>query len=264
MQVDLHSKVALVTGAGRGIGKGLARALGDAGAAVAVHYHQTAAGAEEVAEHIRQAGGRAMVVQADVSKAADVQAMVDAVVEELGRLDILINNSGVTIPKPFLELTEEIWDTTHGVNLKGAFLCSQAAARVMVRQGEGGRIIYIGSVHGARTVPLFSHYAATKGGLDLLTKGVAQELAPYRITVNNVSPGAIEVERYWEDPDYDPAFWGRFIPWGRVGYPDDVAGIVLFLCSDAAEYVTGQTIYVDGGLTAILGGQPPRSRDAHH
>jgi len=264
LHVDLSGKVALVTGTGRGIGKGLARALGEAGAWVAAHYHRSAEGAEEVVEAIRQMGGRAMTVQADVSQSAQVNAMVDAVVAEFGRLDILVNNSGITIPVPFLELTEEVWDLTHGVNLKGAFLCGQAAARVMVRQGEGGRIIYIGSVHGARTVPRFTHYAATKGGLKLLTMGMAQELAPYRITVNNISPGAIEVERFWEDPTYDPEAWGKPIPWGRVGQPIDVAAAVLFLCSQAAEYITGQTIYVDGGITAILGGQPPRSPDSRN
>jgi NAD(P)-dependent dehydrogenase (short-subunit alcohol dehydrogenase family) len=262
LRVDLTGKVALVTGTGRGIGTGLARALGEAGAAVAAHYHRSAAGAEAVAAAIRQAGGHAMTVQADVSRSAQVNAMIDAVVAEFGRLDILINNSGVTIPTPFLELSEAVWDVTHGVNLKGAFLCGQAAARVMVRQGKGGRIIYIGSVHGARTVPHFAHYAATKGGLVLLTMGMAQELAPYRITVNNVSPGAIEVERFRADPTYDPAAWGKVIPWGRVGQPTDVTAIVLFLCSQAAEYVTGQTIYVDGGITAILGGQPARSPES--
>ncbi len=262
VQVDLTGKVTLVTGTGRGIGAELARALGRAGAAVAAHYHRSASGAEAVAETIRQAGGRAITVQADVSQADQVQAMIDAVVAEFGRLDILVNNSGVTIPTAFLELSEEIWDTTHGINLKGAFLCSQAAARVMVRQGEGGRIILIGSVHGARTVPRFTHYAASKGGLNLLTIGMAQELAPYRITVNNISPGAIEVERYWDDPTYDPKAWGEPIPWGRVGYPSDVAPAVLFLCSQAAEYITGQIIYIDGGITAILGGQPPRSPDS--
>jgi glucose 1-dehydrogenase/3-oxoacyl-[acyl-carrier protein] reductase len=262
LHVDLTGKVALVTGTGRGIGKGLARALGEAGAAVAAHYHHSAEGAEEIAAAVRAAGGRAMVVQADVAHAAEVTTMIDAVVAEMGRLDILVNNSGVTTPIPFLDLTEEMWDAIHGINLKGAFLCGQAAARVMVRQGQGGRIVYIGSVHGARTVPRFTHYASTKGGLNLLTTGMAQELAPYGITVNNLSPGTIEVERYWADPTYDPVQWGKPIPWGRVGQPQDVAGALLFLCTQAAEYITGQIIYIDGGVTAILAGQPPRSADA--
>jgi glucose 1-dehydrogenase len=262
LEVNLTGKVALVTGSGRGIGKGLALALGQAGAAVAAHYHRSADGAEEVVAAVRAAGGRALTVQADVAQAAQVHAMIDAVLAEWGRLDILVNNSGVTQPIPFLEITEQQWDAIHNVNLKGAFLCGQAAARAMVRQGEGGRIIYIGSVHGARTVPRFTHYASTKGGLNLLTMGMAQELAPYGITVNNVSPGAIEVERFWDDPTYDPTAWGKPIPWGRVGQPQDVAALVLFLCSRAAEYITGQTIYIDGGITAILGGQPPRTADS--
>jgi len=179
--------------------------------------------------------------------------LIAAAVETCGQLDIMVNNSGVTWPKPFLELDEETWDRTFGINIRGAFLCSQQAAKHMVRQGGGGRIINFSSVHGFSATRNHVHYEATKGGLNMFTKAVAIELAEHNITVNCVAPGAIEVERYFKtNPNYDREAMGKRIPLGRVGFPEDVAPLVVFLASDDASYITGETILVDGGLIARM------------
>ncbi|MGH2370171.1 MAG: SDR family NAD(P)-dependent oxidoreductase, partial [Chloroflexota bacterium] len=156
-------------------------------------------------------------------------------------------------PKPFLELDEETWDQTFGINLRGMFLCSQQAARHMVRQGNGGRIINLSSVHGFSATTRHVHYEATKGGINMFTKALAIELAPHQITVNAIAPGAIEVERYYRTRDnYDREAMGKRIPLGRVGFPEDVGPLATFLASDEASYITGETILVDGGLIARM------------
>lgn len=251
-------KVVVVTGGGRGIGRGIAFHFAKEGAKVVVNYAHSKQMAEEVVENIVRSGGRAIAVKADVSKIDEVQNMVEVTREEFGQIDILVNNAGMDPnlhqieKRGVLEMPEKLWDEVMGINLKGAFLCSQAVAREMVKQGKGGKIIIISSVHGKVTVPKHLVYSASKGGINMLTRELALELAPYRINVNAVAPGPIEVERYFDIPDYNQEELARQVPLGRVGYPEDIACAVSFLASDEASFITGQILYVDGGLTARL------------
>jgi NAD(P)-dependent dehydrogenase (short-subunit alcohol dehydrogenase family) len=250
----LAGTAAIVTGGATGIGGGIARALAAAGAAVAVAPHANLERAERLAADLRAGGARVLVQPCDVRDEGQVQALVDATVAAFGRLDVLVNNAGITEPRPLLELTAAEWDKTHGVNLRGAFLCTQAAARAMIAAGNGGAVVNLSSVHGFGGAPDHAHYEASKGGLNLFTKASAVELGPHGIRVNAIAPGVIEVERYADFANYDPAEWGGRLPAGRVGYPDDVGPLAVFLASAGAAYITGQVIYVDGGLTAQLGG----------
>ena len=250
---SLSGRTALVTGAGSGIGRGIALALAGAGCRVAVNYLDTPEGADDTVAAIRQTtGAEAYAVRADVGKAADVKAMIAEVVERSGALDVLVNNAGVQTWTPFLEVTEEEWDLVIATNLKGCFLCTQAAARRMRTQGRGA-IVNIGSGCNKIAFPRLVAYTASKGGIEMLTKVAAVELGPLGIRVNCVAPGAIDIERTrLEDPDYGET-WGRIAPLQRVGVPKDVADAVVFLASDAASFVSGQTLWVDGGLFS----QPP-------
>jgi glucose 1-dehydrogenase len=245
-RMDLSGKVAIVTGAGTGIGHAIAERLGGAGAAVCVSY----LGGEQEARALAAKLPRAIAVQTDVSKAADVTAMVERTRAELGGVDVLVNNAGIEKEIPFLEIDEETWDRTLAVNLKGAFLCAQAAGRVMRDAGGGGSIVNISSIHEDLPFPGFAPYCAAKGGLRMLMRDIAVELAPHRIRVNNVAPGAIATpmnEPTLQDPE-KRAKLESIIPLGRVGRPQDVAEVALFLASDASAYVTGSTYYVDGGM----------------
>jgi NAD(P)-dependent dehydrogenase (short-subunit alcohol dehydrogenase family) len=240
---------ALVTGADRGIGKGIARELARGGCRVAVNYHQTSELADATVAELETFGVEAMAVQGDVSVASSVQAMFDAVVQRFGRIDLHVNNAGVQTWKPLLDVTEEEWDVVIDTNLKGCFLCTQAAARHMKAHG-GGSIVNIGSGCNKVAFPDLVAYTASKGGIEMFTKVAAVELGPHRIRVNCVAPGAVEVERTrLEDPDY-AGTWGRITPLGRVGQPQDIGRVVAFLASPEAEFVTGQTIWVDGGMYA--------------
>lgn len=245
---DLHGKVALVTGAGRGIGRAISRSLADAGAAVALN-DISPDGVERTAELIREAGGRAQVFLADVSRKHQVQTMLEAVRDAFGSLDILVNNAGVEPHKPLLVLDEWDWDRTLEVNLKGPFLLTQSAGRVMADEG-GGVIINIGSIAGrAQGLKDRAAYVASKMGLIGLTREAARELAEHHIRVNAVCPGVIETEMT-AGLRQDPAMMERWltdIPAGRLGLVEDVADLVVFLCSDRASYITGQAINVDGG-----------------
>jgi NAD(P)-dependent dehydrogenase (short-subunit alcohol dehydrogenase family) len=243
----LAGKTALVTGASKGVGKGIALELARAGCDVAVNYFTDAAGAESTVAEICALGRRALAVRADVGRSGDVDAMFDTVLAEFPRLDILVNNAGVQTWKSLLELTEPEWDRVIATNLKGCFLCTQRAARHMKDQG-GGRIVNIGSGCNKLAFPKLVDYTASKGGIEMFTKVAAVELGPYRITVNCVAPGAIEIERTRQEAGDYAGTWARLTPLGRVGYPADVARAVVFLASDAADFITGQTLWVDGGL----------------
>jgi NAD(P)-dependent dehydrogenase (short-subunit alcohol dehydrogenase family) len=249
MSVALKGKAALVTGASKGIGKGIALELARAGCDVAVNYHSDAAGAEATVSEIVALGRRAFAVQANVGVSAKVDAMFGEVLGRFSRLDILVNNAGVQTWKPLLELEEREWDRVIDTNLKGCFLCTQRAARHMKDHGSG-RIVNIGSGCNKVAFPRLVDYTASKGGIEMFTKVAATELGPYKITVNCVAPGAIEIERTQQEAGDYAGTWAKLTPVGRVGYPLDVARAVAFFASEASEFITGQTLFVDGGLFA--------------
>jgi NAD(P)-dependent dehydrogenase (short-subunit alcohol dehydrogenase family) len=250
--MKLQGKVALVTGAGRGIGKVIAQHLAEEGAATVLNYAHTEQGARDTAESIRKAGGQAFALKADVAHVDEIRTMVQRAIEEFGKLDILVNNSGIdpTPTVPFFDVTEDLFDAVIDTNLKGTYFCSQFAAREMRRLGKG-RIINIGSVHSQATMPQYSVYAASKGGINALTRQLALDLAAFNITVNVIAPGAVEVEKFI-GPAYDRAATAKEIPLGRIGIPRDVSGCVVFLASDDADWLTGQVVTVDGGSTTRL------------
>jgi NAD(P)-dependent dehydrogenase (short-subunit alcohol dehydrogenase family) len=247
MDDSLRGRVALVTGAGRGIGRGIALELARAGCRVAVNYVIEPEQADATVAEIQALGAQAMSIQADVSVASAVTSMIARVVVEFDALDILVNNAGIQSWKPLLDVTEAEWDEVIATNLKGCFLCTQTAARYMKDHG-GGSIINIGSGCNKIAFPNLVAYTASKGGIEMLTKVAAVELGPYAIRVNCVAPGAIEIERTkLELPDY-AGTWGAITPLRRVGYPLDVARAVAFLATPQASFISGQTIWVDGAL----------------
>jgi len=243
----LNGQTALVTGAGRGVGKGIALALARAGCNVAVNYNSSEGLAEETVSEIKQLGMEALAVRADVSSINEIKNMFELVVDHFHRLNIMVHNAGVQTWKPLLELNEYDWDLVINTNLKGTFLCTQFAANHMKDQG-GGVIVNIGSGSNKLPFPHLSSYTASKGGIEMLTRVAAVELGRFGIRVNCIAPGAIEIERTrLEDPNYAET-WGKITPLGRVGTPADVGAAVVFLASDDASFINGQTIWVDGGL----------------
>jgi NAD(P)-dependent dehydrogenase (short-subunit alcohol dehydrogenase family) len=252
MTMRLSGRTALVTGAGtRGIGGAIAAALAADGADVAVHHYGDGTLAEDLAARLRAAGRRAVVLAADLADPAAARDLVRRAVTALGHLDVLVANAATFSRVPFLELTDAEWDRIHAVNLRGYFATGQEAARHMVARGAGGRIVMVSSVNQVSVNRGIAHYAASKGGVMQLARAMALELAPHGVTVNLIAPGTIETDlnrAALADPD-----WRRgklaAIPAQRLGRPEDVAGAAVFLASEAAGYVTGATITVDGGLT---------------
>lgn len=258
----LLGQTALVTGASSGIGAAVALALGAAGAKVGVNYRSHPDQAEEIAGRIRSAGGQAVTIQADVSSEEAVEAMFATVIEHFGRLDILVANSGIQMDSPVADMALEQWKRVLDVNLTGQFLCARAAVRRFLAQqaGEGpsrarGKIICMSSVH--EVIPWAGHvnYAASKGGVMLMMKSLAQEVACHGIRVNGIAPGAIKTpinNAAWETDEAERKLL-RLIPYGRVGDPEDVANAALWLASDESDYVVGTTLFVDGGMALYPG-----------
>jgi len=246
----LKGKVAIVTGSSSGIGEAIAIALAAAGAAITINYRSNRAAAEDTQEKIAAAGGRAFVVQADVSKLPDLQNLVDETVQTHGRLDIMVNNAGIETRTSTLETSEAEYDRVLNVNLKSAFFGTQFAARQMIAQGGGGRIINISSIHEDWPMPGNSPYCLSKGGMRMLARNAGVELAEHNITVVNVAPGAITTpinEQTMADSGLRDKL-EAVIPLARMGTSDEVANLVAWLASDAASYSTATTFVVDGGM----------------
>ncbi len=250
---DLKGRVALVTGASSGIGRATAELFARSGAAVAINYHTNESGAEEARRTITEAGGRAVVIQADVKRDGDVRELVERTQRELGPVDILVNNAGSLVERlKLLELTEERWDEVLDLNLKSAFLCSRAVAASMMERRTGA-IVNVSSIAGRNGGALGSiHYSTAKGGLITMTKGLAKELAPFGVRVNAVSPGVIDTP-YHEQFSTPEAMKGYVsgIPLGRVGVPAEVASVIAFLASEAGSYLCGETIEINGGMLML-------------
>lgn len=247
--LKLKKRVSIVTGAGRGIGRGIAEVLAEDGSDVAVNYIDEPELAEEVVASIRKAGGRSIAVKADVSNRGEVEAMVEKVWNELGPVDVLVNNAGIETIVPFLELTDEQWTRLTDVNLRGAWLCSQVLCRRVIQTKRAAAIVNIGSIQAGKVLPGRTHYAPAKLALEALTRNVSAEVAPAGIRVNCVHPGLIDTPMTaWvmKNTEILPHILEQ-ISLGRAGTPKEIGSVVSFLCSDEARYVTGQSIFVDGG-----------------
>jgi glucose 1-dehydrogenase len=247
----LQGLVALVTGSSKGIGRAIAERFAREGADIVINYNSDPRGAEDATRAAQSYGGRAVAVQADLGTVAGVRALVAQSIAEMGRLDVLVNNAGVEKHAPFWDVTEADYDKVMNVNLKGVFFTTQAFVEHLRREGRPGRVINISSVHEELPFPNFAAYCASKGGLKMLTRNLSVELGPLGITVNSIAPGAIATPintALLNDPIKLRSLTEQ-IPLGRLGRPEDVAGLAVFLASDEAQYVTGSTYVVDGGLT---------------
>ncbi|MGC9260602.1 MAG: SDR family oxidoreductase [Phycisphaerae bacterium] len=253
--MKLLNKVAIITGAARGIGQSIAIRMAKEGAAVVVDYVGNPGAADQTLNAVKAVGGRAIAVAADVGNPQQVQTMVDQAVKTFGSLDILVNNAGIEFKHPFVEFPLEQVQKIIAVNLIGPFVCAQVAARQMIKQGQGGRIINISSVHEDLPMPTNAPYCASKGGIRMLARTIAVELAPHKITVNNIGPGAVftpidadvEANKTLED-----ALLAE-IPLGRWGKPEEIASLAVFLASEEAAYCTGSTFFIDGGMLRQAG-----------
>lgn len=251
----LQGKVGIVTGAATGIGQAIATTFAAEGAAVVVDYVGSSQLAAEAVKKITDSGGKAIAIKADVADPAQVENLIEQSVNKFGQIDILVNNAGIEFKRPFLEYPFDLWQKVIAVDLTGPWLCAQVAARQMVKQGRGGRIINISSVH--EDLPMITNaaYCAAKGGLRMLMRTIAVELAPHNITVNNIGPGAIYTP-IDKDIEADPAIGKQLmaeIPLGRWGRPEEVADLAVYLASDAAAYITGSTHFIDGGMLRMAG-----------
>jgi glucose 1-dehydrogenase len=260
--IDLGPQRALVTGASSGIGAAVAKALAAAGARVIVNYAHSRDEADQIVGEIRSAGGEARAIGADISREDDVQALFRAMHEAYGGIDILVSNAGIQKDAPFLEMTLQDWNDVLAVNLTGHFLCAREAARAFVQRGvvpeiscSAGKIIFMSSVHAIVPWAGRVNYTSSKGALAMLMKTAAQELAEHKIRVNAIAPGAIRTpinRDAWDTPEARARLL-KLIPYGRIGEPEDIARAVVWLASDAAEYITGATLYIDGGMTLYPG-----------
>ncbi|MGB7251668.1 MAG: 3-oxoacyl-[acyl-carrier-protein] reductase [Phormidesmis sp.] len=242
----LTDKVAIITGSSRGIGKAAALALAEQGGKIVVNYARSSDAADAVVAEIEGAGGEAIALQADVSKAAQVDAMVKAAMDKFGRIDVLVNNAGITRDTLLLRMKPEDWQAVIDLNLTGVFLCTRAVSKIMLKQ-RSGRIINISSVAGLMGNPGQANYSAAKAGVIGFTKTIAKELAPRGVTANAVAPGFIATDMTEDLKNTEEIL--KFIPLGRYGQPDEVAGLIRFLAADpAAAYITGQVMNVDGGM----------------
>jgi glucose 1-dehydrogenase len=259
---SLKGQAALITGADSGIGKGVAMALAGAGARLVINYAHNHDAAEATVNEIKAAGGEAFAVQADVSKEEQVKAMFAQMFERYGTIDILVNNAGLQKDSNFVDMTLEDWNTVISINLTGQFLCSREAAKEFIRRGvvedrsrAAGKIICMSSVH--EVIPWAGHvnYAASKGGINMFMKSIAQELAPHKIRVVSIGPGAIQTpinKAAWDTPEALDKLL-TLIPYNRIGKPEDIGKLAAWLASDQADYITGTTIFMDGGMTLYPG-----------
>ncbi|MDB5148194.1 MAG: glucose 1-dehydrogenase [Mucilaginibacter sp.] len=259
---SLQGQSALVTGADSGIGKGVALALAQAGAKVLINYAHNQAAADQTVGEIKAAGGEAFAYQADVSHEGEVQSMFAELYKQYGTIDILVNNAGLQKDSKFVDMTLDQWQTVININLTGQFLCSREAAKEFIRRGvvagrsrAAGKIICMSSVH--EVIPWGGHvnYAASKGGIMMLMKSMAQELAPHKIRVVSIGPGAIQTpinHTAWETPDALNKLL-TLVPYNRIGLPEDIGNLAAWLASDEADYITGTTIFMDGGMTLYPG-----------
>jgi glucose 1-dehydrogenase len=258
----LKGQTALVTGANSGIGEGIAQAMSAAGANVVVNYVTGEEAAHTLVKDMESRGGKAMAVMADVSREDQVLAMFKAVYREFGTIDILVSNAGLQRDASFVDMTIEQWQTVLSVNLTGSFLCAREAAKEFLRRGvvpersrAAGKIIFTSSVHEVIPWSRHANYASSKGGIMMLMKSIAQELAPHRVRVNSIGPGAIKTNinrRAWSTPEAEASLL-RLIPYGRVGDADDIGRVAVWLASDQADYITGTTIFTDGGMLLYPG-----------
>lgn len=264
MEGKLKNQVAIITGASSGIGAGVAKSLAAEGAAVVINYpnDRNRAAAEQILEEILKAGGKGSISMCDVSKENDVKRMFSDCVQQYGTVDILVNNAGIQVDAPFLEMTLEQWNLVIAVNLTGQFLCAREAIKEFLRRGvdpsrsvAAGKIIHMSSVH--QVIPWATHanYATSKGGIKLLMESIAQEFAPKKVRVNSICPGAIQTpinHAAWATPEARKDLM-TLIPYQRIGQPDDIGKAAVWLASDDSDYVTGASIFVDGGMTLYPG-----------
>ena len=246
--LDFSGKAAVITGAGSGIGRGIAFRFAQAGANVLIHYRKSESGARALAAEIAHLGRKAVLLQADLTEAEGARRLMREAVQSLGGLDVLVNNAGSYPLATLLEMREQDWDEIMAANLRSVHLCTQAAAREMIVQRRGGAMVNIASIEAENPAPQHAHYDAAKAGVVMYTRAAANELGPHGIRVNSVSPGLIwreHLDRDWPD---GAGAYTRAVPLGRLGYPADVADACLFLASPAARWITGANLFVDGGV----------------